>query len=213
MVMRRGHCTAARDTILRMGTPLIVAIVPAAGRSARMGTAKQLLPVGGRPMLLGVLDALLGAGGVEAVVLVTHSQLRDQIGELPPDLRVAINDDPGSAMIDSVRVGLDAAGPCDGYLVCPADAAGISPDDVRRCADAFGESPDHIIVAGHGGRRGHPMIFPHALADVVRSRECDAGLNALARNRPELVRVIPCGASALANVNTPEDYDHLGARA
>ena len=207
-----GHCNAARDTILSMSTPRIVAIVPAAGRSTRMGTAKQLLAVRGRPMLLGVLDAL-HTGGADEVVLVTHSQLRDQLGILPRDVRIAFNDDAGSTMIDSVRIGMDAAPACDGYLVCPADAAGITADDVRRCAAAFHASPYLIIIAGHDGRRGHPVFFPHALAEVVRSRECDPGLNKLARSRPEVVRVIPCGASALANVNTREDYDRLGAGA
>ena len=209
---RIGHCNAARDTIPGMGTPRIVAIVPAAGRSARMGTVKQLLNVGGRPMLLGVLETLR-AGGADELVLVTHSKLRDQLGTLPRDLRIAINDDSGSTMIDTIRIGMDAAPPCDGNLVCPADAAGITAEDVRRCAAAFRESPHLIIIAGHDGRRGHPVIFPHALAEVVRSRECDPGLNMLARSHPHLVRVIPCAASALANVNTPEDYDRLDAGA
>jgi CTP:molybdopterin cytidylyltransferase MocA len=192
-----------------MSTSRIVAIVPAAGRSTRMGTAKQLLPVSGRPMLLGVIDALRG-GGADEVVLVTHSQLRDQLGELSPDVRVALNDDADSAMIDSVRIGIEAGGACEGYLVCPADAAGIAPGDVRRCVEAFGESPQGIIVAAHGQRRGHPLIFPRALAEVVRSRACDFGLNRLAHGHPELVRVVQCGDAALTNVNTPDDYDRLG---
>ena len=195
-----------------MSVPRIVAIVPAAGRSARMGTAKQLLPVNGRAMLLGVLDALR-AGGADALVLVTHSQLRDRLVELSPDVRIAINDDAGSAMIDSVRIGMEAAGACDGYLVCPADAAGIAADDVRRCVEAFRESPQRIIVAAHGERRGHPVILPRALGDVVRSPECDAGLNQLARGRPELVSVIRSGPSGLSNVNTPDDYDRLNSHA
>jgi CTP:molybdopterin cytidylyltransferase MocA len=195
-----------------MSTSRIVAIVPAAGRSARMGTAKQLLPVSGRPMLLGVIDALRG-GGADELVLVTHSQLRDQLGELSPDVRFAINDDAGSAMINSVRIGMEAAGACDGYLVCPADAAGIAAGDVRRCVEAFRESPQCIVVAAHGQRRGHPLIFARALAEVVHSRACDSGLNRLARGRPEQVRVVQCGAAALTNVNTPDDYERLGPRA
>src|SRR5687767_13983817 len=50
----------------------VVGIIPAAGRSGRMGTPKQLLHVDGKPMLLGVVDALLG-GGVARVVVVTNS--------------------------------------------------------------------------------------------------------------------------------------------
>ncbi len=189
--------------------PRLVAIVPAAGRSARMGTPKQLLPVNDKPMLLGVVDALL-AGGADALTVVASSQLRERLGELSPVVQIVINDDAASEMIDSIRLGLEASKRCDGYLVCPSDAAGITAGDIRRCVNALRETPDRIIIASHRGRRGHPMIFPAALADVVRSRECDAGLNQLARNRPGLVRVVECGSrGTVTNVNTREDYERL----
>ena len=41
--------------------PRVFAIVPAAGRSRRMGTPKQLLDVGGRTMLAAVLEPLAAA--------------------------------------------------------------------------------------------------------------------------------------------------------
>jgi molybdenum cofactor cytidylyltransferase len=189
--------------------PRLVAIVPAAGRSARMGTPKQLLPVNARPMVLGVIDALR-AGGADALTLVVSSQLRDRLGDLSAGVRIVINDDETSEMIDSVRMGVATAGPCDGYLVCPSDAAGIAADDVRRCVGAFHQTPEQIIIASHAGRRGHPVIFPATLASVVRSRECDAGLNQLARNRPQLVRVVECvSPGTVTNVNTREDYERL----
>src|SRR5687768_17767520 len=83
---RRGgrHYTAARDSIGRMDgpkAPRVVAIVPAAGRSSRMGAPKQLLPVRDKPMLLGVIDAVRG-GGADDVVLVTHSELREALPDL-----------------------------------------------------------------------------------------------------------------------------------
>ena len=189
--------------------PRVVAIVPAAGRSARMGAPKQLLPVQGRPMVIGVVDALR-TGGADAVVLVAHSQLRDSLGGLSPDVRVAINDDATSEMIDSVRIGMNAAQDCDGYLVCPADAAGVTAADVRRCVNAFRETPERIVIASHNGRRGHPVIVPSSLAQVVNSRECDAGLNRLARNRSELIRIVECASpGTLTNVNTRDDYERL----
>src|SRR5688500_5621538 len=121
---------------------VVAAIVPAAGRSGRMGKAKPLLEVVGRPMVLGVVDALL-AGGAGRVTVVVTRDLSSQLGELPPRVSIAVNDDASSEMIDSVRVGMDATQAFDavGYLVCPADAAGISAQDVRRCVDAFAETP------------------------------------------------------------------------
>jgi molybdenum cofactor cytidylyltransferase len=187
----------------------VVAIIPAAGRSGRMGTPKQFLHVDGKPMLLGVVDALLG-GGVARVTVVTHSAVREQLPSLPPRVEVMLNDDPDTQMIESIRIGLAASPNADGYLVCPSDAARITSSDVRRCIEAFAETPGRIVIATHNGTRGHPMIFPQAMAAVVQSAECDAGLNLLSRHRPQLVREVICDSpGTVSNVNTPADYEKL----
>ena len=187
----------------------VIAIVPAAGRSARMGTPKQLLHVDGKPMLLGVVDALLG-GGVARVVVVTNSAIREALPSLPPRVDVALNDDPKTQMIESIRIGLAASPAADGFLVCPSDAARITATDVRRCIEAFAETPGRIVIATNDGTRGHPMIFPQSLAAVVQSAECDAGLNQLSRHRPQLVREVICDSpGTVSNVNTPADYEKL----
>ena len=186
-----------------------MAIVPAAGRSGRMGTPKQLLQVDGKPMLLGVVDALLG-GGVSSVIVVASSELREKFPPFPPFVSFATNDDPRTEMIDSIRVALTSSPSSEGYLVCPGDAARISAADVRRCINAFLETPNRIVVATHHGKRGHPTIFPRSLARIVRSPECDAGLNHLARNRPQLLREVACDSpGTVSNVNTPADYEKL----
>src|SRR5688572_22332476 len=172
-------------------SPQVVAIVPAAGRSGRMGTPKQLLRVDGKPMLLGIVDALLG-GGVSSVTVVASTTLVEKFPPLPPGVAIAINNDPQTEMIDSIRMGLAASEPADGYLVCPSDAARLAANDVRRCIDAFAKSPDAIVIATHGGRGGHPIIIPALLRDAVQSRECDVGLNQLARNRPQRVQRVEC---------------------
>ena len=194
----------------RRGTH-VIAIVPAAGRSGRMGTLKQLLPVDGLPMVMHVVEALR-AGGAGEVIVVASPALKEAIVDPPRDVRVVVNGDPETDMIDSIRIALDAAegAGADGFLICPCDAVGIATADVRRCTDAFTETPDHIVVATHNQKRGHPMLFPASLATSVRSPECDDGLNHLARNRPQLLRTVECDSpGTVANVNTPADYQKL----
>lgn len=187
----------------------LAAIIPAAGRSGRMGTPKQLLVVSGQPMLLGIVRALVD-GGVRRVTVVVNPVLREKLPPLPPQVDIAINDQPDTEMIDSIRIGLAASTGVDGYLICPSDAAGLSAADVRRCVDGFTQTPDRIVIATHAGRRGHPMIFPASLAAVVRSPQCDAGLNQLAKRHPQLVSEVPCDSpGTTANVNTPADYQKL----
>jgi molybdenum cofactor cytidylyltransferase len=202
------------------GVANIYAIVPAAGRSRRFGGMKQVAPAAdGKPMLRGVIDAVRD-GGVRHVLIVANEALRPHLPRLLADARVVFNDEPEAEMIDSIRLGLRAweetNGPATrdgagGFLVCPCDAAGLSADDVHRCVDAFGEDPTRLVIASRNGKRGHPILFPAALASVVLSGQCDAGLNQLAKSRPQDVKLVDCKSPGVtANVNTPQDM--TGAR-
>lgn len=194
----------------------VFAIVPAAGRSRRMGTAKQLLDIGGRTVLEALLEPL-AAAEVDGVMLVTHSAIAGQIdlarfgGTL-----LAINDDPNSEMIDSVRIGLDAwqqretIGGGDGFLVCPADQVGIATTDFNTCIEAFRKAPDRIVIATYHSRRGHPIVFPNSFVWFVRSEACDLGLRALPNTHAQRVSLVACPSpGVIRDVNTPEDYEQL----
>lgn len=194
----------------------VYAIVPAAGRSRRMGRAKQMLAVGGRPMLLAVLEPL-AAAQVAGVVLVTHRAIAEQV-----DLAhwaavfLAYNEDEHSEMIDSVRIGLrawferEAIADQDGFLVCPGDHPGISAADFDACIAVFRAAPDRIVIACRGGQRGHPLIFPAGLAAFVQSAACHQGLSALRQAHPERIALVECASPGVTtDVDTPGDYDRL----
>ena len=197
-------------------SPRVYAVVPAAGRSRRMGRAKQLLDVGGRPMVLAVLESL-AAAEVAGVGVVTHRAVAEQLkwGHLP-GVFLASNEDQTSAMIDSVRIGLrtwsDRAtvAETDGFLVCPADHPGITTADFNTCVAAFRAATDRIVIASRAGRRGHPIIFPAALASFVQSKACDCGLNTLPRAFPQRVLVVERRSKGVTqDVDTPQDYERL----
>ncbi len=193
-------------------SPRVFAIVPAAGHSQRMGRDKQLIEINGKPMLRAVVDTLIAAG-VARVMVVTRRAIVEAMG-MPHVNRahVAYNEDASSEMIDSVRIGLKESlmrfgnEPTDGILVCPADHPGLSVADVRACLDAFRETPNQIVIASHEGKRGHPMIFPVALTEFVRSSTCDSGLNAMANSHYERVLTVPCSSRGVTHdVDTPNE--------
>lgn len=191
----------------------IYAIIPAAGRSRRMGNAKQLLDIDGRPMLNVVLDSLVAAD-VFGVMLVTHRMITDALKTSIGDkINIVYNEDESSEMIDSIRMGLHAwrdrcpVDENDGFLICPADQPGISTADFNTCISAFRATPDRIVIASRDRQKGHPIIFPASLAAFVESSACDEGLNALPRGIPERVRLIPCASlGVVRDIDTPEDY-------
>ncbi len=191
----------------------IFVVVPAAGRSRRMGSDKQLLDVGGRPMVLAVLESVAG-GDVAGVALVTHRAIGDALPlPLPPGVFVVRNDNPATEMIDSIRLGLRAwrqrerLAASDGFLICPADQPGVSTADVGACIAAFRASSDRIVIAEYAGKRGHPIIFPVAMTEFVESVVCDGGLNALPRAHAGRVTVVACASrGVIRDIDTPDDY-------
>jgi len=178
-----------------------------------MGKTKQLLDIAGRPMLVAVLEPL-AAADVQGIAVAVNPLLEARLPKLPPCAFAVVNADPDSEMIDSIRLALDAwrhrATPnaIDGYLVTPADQPGIPTTDFNACINAFRANPDRIVIASRTNKRGHPIIFPAPLADFVRSREADTGLNTLPRRHPDSVQLVECPTPAITrDMDTQTDYE------
>jgi molybdenum cofactor cytidylyltransferase len=193
----------------------VFAVVPAAGRSRRMGAPKQIQPVGQGTLLDAVLKPLTPE--VAGTIVVTYSEIAEQL-ELGrfPHTHLAMNDNPRSEMIDSIRIGLgqwrarERIAENDGFLVCPGDHPGIAAEDFRRCVAAFRSDSGRIVIAARGGQRGHPIIFPTSLAPFVESPACDGGLHALPNAHPQMVQLVICESVGITrDVDTPEDYERL----
>ncbi len=198
----------------------VFGLVPAAGLSRRMGTAKQALPYKNSTVTGSVTQTMLNAK-LEAVVVVTRSELIEKIG-LPDDQRViiAINDDPDSQMMDSIMLGLrtidevsiisSTLTPTAGVLVIPGDMPTVSSHVCRQCVEVFKKDPTRIVIATAQGNRGHPMIFPFSLRPHLESMS--AGLNELPRSHAHLVSEVDVNTTAiLRDVDTPTDYENLSS--
>src|SRR5262245_58257177 len=106
----------------------VVAILPAAGASSRMGRAKLLLPFRGST-LVGAVTASLRAAGADPLVLVTapgDEELRRWAAAA--SLLTTVNPQPAQGMLSSILAGLAALGGAaalaargDVLLVSPAD--------------------------------------------------------------------------------------------
>jgi len=191
----------------------IVAIIPAAGRSTRMGRPKQLLPMDKGTMLEHVIESVLW-GDIDGLCVVTSGAVDDELalGE-DPRFILAINDDADSEMLDSIRMGMAVlnarcqVNDIDAYLVCPGDMPRVTPDDVRAVTAAFRREPDGIVIAAHQGRRGHPMVFPASLAAEV-DRIGAGGLKALIEAHTERVRIVERDSpGVIQDIDTPEDWE------
>jgi molybdenum cofactor cytidylyltransferase len=195
---------------------MIIAIVPAAGKSERMGQAKLLLPLGPRRVIEHVLAALASSQVDRTIVVAPPAA-----GELCALVRghnaeLAQLTVPTADMRASVAHGLDRAeqlwggSALDGFLVALADQPTLLSRTVDHLIARFHASARSIFIPTADGRRGHPALFAWRHADAVRSLPPDRGLNSLVAQLCSEVEECPIAApGSLEDLDTPEDFDRL----
>jgi molybdenum cofactor cytidylyltransferase len=182
----------------------IHAIIPAAGRSRRMGTQKLLLPFAGTTVIEHVVHGVRAAP-VRGVIVVVS----DEAGDVAAAARragaeIVVNPEADSEMLDSVRWGLRALpADCDAALVALGDQPTVRPEMIREMIVGGGE----IVVPVRGERRGHPILFTGRFFGDVLKHYDGVGLKGLLAEHPGHVRQIAVNDDAvLEDMDDPEAY-------
>ena len=192
---------------------MIAAIVPAAGRSRRMGRPKLILPLtDGRSVIATVLNALTGGGVSRTVVVIPPGDnalsevLKCEAAEFgasvvippiqPPDMRASVE--------HGLRELLRTAAQPTTLLLCPADSPGISAELVSRVIARAKAEPEAIVIPTFQGKRGHP---PAQIAREIPMLPDAVGVNALIKqHEPIIVEIPEAHPGAILDLDTPEDY-------
>ncbi|MCA1582543.1 MAG: nucleotidyltransferase family protein [Acidobacteria bacterium] len=189
------------------GARPLAAVVPAAGRSHRMGREKVFLPFGGSTFLEAILRTL-GSEGVRDVAVV----LRPDLGEAAAMARdsgagVLFNPDPDADMAESIRIGLDAVSPsAQAIFIWPADHPAVARATIAALSAAGSEAD--IWIPTWKQRRGHPALLGRSHVPGVFALRPGEGLRELWHGRGESVRELAVPDSGvIANIDTPEQYE------
>jgi molybdenum cofactor cytidylyltransferase len=194
---------------------MIVAIVPAAGLSSRMGRCKQLLPFAGTTVIGHIVDELLRSRVDEIRVVVGHEadRLREELS--PRGVRIIFNPDyERSDMLDSIRCGLaNLPRKCRAILVAPGDQPAISAELIDALIGCYSTAGRTIIVPIHAGRRGHPVLFAASYRAELLSQYDQLGLRELlAAHADDIFDLEVPAELAVTDMNYPEDYQRELAR-
>jgi molybdenum cofactor cytidylyltransferase len=196
------------------------AVLPAAGKSARMGRPKLALPLGGCSVLERVVEAVRRAG-VEAVVVV----IGPHVPELAPLAEAAgahalLLPEETADMRATVEHGLRwleerfRPAPADRWLLLPADHPTLDAELVRRLLEARARAADRsIVIPTFHGRRGHPAVIDWKHVAGVRALPPGLGLNRYFRQQSEETLEVPVESpEVLCDLDTPEEYERLMRR-
>jgi molybdenum cofactor cytidylyltransferase len=190
------------------------AIVPAAGRSERMGRPKLLLPVAGRPVIDHVLAAWTASVVTRTIVVVRSedAELLERCHAFPVDIVAPSR--PPADMKASVQLALAhiaeryTPAESDAWLLAPADLPRLATGLIDELLGAYDPAEEKAVAPTCEGRRGHPIVLPWRIAREAPALASDEGLNVLVARMPR--HEIPCDdAIQWQDLNDPAEYDRL----
>ena len=187
---------------------MVVAVVLAAGSSARMGRPKLTLEVEGKPMLEKVLRTLRETK-VEGVVVV--------LGADEPEVRkgagfsgekVIVNHRHQEGMSSSLKLAIRSVGRGTGaVMVVLGDMPLLSAETVDLLIDAYDASRPKAAVPICSGRRGNPVILDRSLFPQVMNLRGDVGAKSvIAENEGAVLEVAVEDRGVLVDVDDPAGY-------
>jgi len=186
----------------------VSAILLAAGRSQRMDTKKQLLPIHGRPAVVRCLESLRDANAAEIVLVIgpQAGDIMDAARGFP--VRFVVNEIPESDMATSVKTGLTCIDrDATGVLVCLCDHPLVRTATIEAMLSAHARMPDAIIIPVYNGRKGHPTLFPRLLLEELGT---GATLRDIIGHHHEKISFLTVDdEGVILDMDTPEDYRRI----
>ena len=186
----------------------VLGVVPAAGRSTRMGSPKPLLDADG-PTFLARVVGILREGGASTVVV----GVRESPGPVAAEARGAgarlvVPDDVEAGPIATVQAALRMVEDADALLLHPVDHPLVDPETVRILIQAARESPEAgVVVPAVGEETGHPVLFRSALFAELLEPDLEEGARTVVRrDRDRVLEVQVNDPGVLADLNTLGDY-------
>lgn len=189
------------------------ALIPAAGRSRRMGTSKLLLPWQGTTVIEHLIATLTRAD-IAAVVIVMRPDdvaLQDVVQRTSAVAVIPDHEPPD--MRDSVELGLRAIrqrfAPTDedAWLLIPADHPLLEAEVLDGLLERWRLGDCEALMPTFDRKRGHPTLLSWSLAARVEQLPREVGVNSLLRSPTTRVIELPTAReSVLTDLDTPEDY-------
>lgn len=185
----------------------VCGVILAAGAGSRFeasgGTGpKPLAEVDGIALVDRSLAALVDAGLDEVVLVDGRTDLSDRRGS---GVTVLHNASWADGIATSLHLAVEHARARghEAVVIGLADQPGVSTDAWRAVAAAPPEPP--IAVATYAGRRGNPVRLAASVWELLPATG-DEGARTLMRERPDLVREVPCTGEPW-DVDTVEDLE------
>jgi molybdenum cofactor cytidylyltransferase len=200
-------------------------MILAAGESSRMGSDKALLPwppltpAGGAAkdtFLSAAIRSLLSTDFVVVVAGANESVLAPVV--YANGASIVVNPDPSRGQFSSLQLGLHEVlnRGRDAALITLVDRPPVSEVTVDLLRAAFESAPENIwaVVPAFSGKHGHPYVVGREMMEVFLQAQPTASAREIEHQHQDRIRYVSVDDPFVAmNINTPEDYAALVAKA
>lgn len=182
-------------------------IVLAAGRSRRLGQAKQLLLVDGETMIHRSVRLALATDPTDCVVVCGPDPglLAQAVADLACRCIACMDAEHGLSA--SLRCGLAALDEsCAGALILLTDQPDLDAAHLQALREAWSGQCDGAAASGYAGTLGVPALVPRAWFTDLAGLQGDSGARELLRARVDRVRVVNA-AQLERDIDSPGDLE------
>ena len=195
----------------------IAAVILAAGRSSRMGRAKQVEVVDGVPMVVRAVTTAL-ACGADRVWVVTGAHATAVEAVLMPycqqhlHLRLLHNAEWETGQASSVCCAIEALSPqIAAALFLPVDQPFLPVALLQALIAAWRQGALLAAPVVDGQQRGAPAIFDRTLFPELLALAGDVGARPLLQRHRAALVTVPAQAMWLRDIDTPADLAATGS--
>lgn len=175
-------------------------VVMAAGDARRFGGNKLAEKVGGKSLIRRALEAV-PAEELSAVAVVTqYPEVEALAGTF--GFRPVRNPHPDWGISHTIRLGLEALGPCGAAMFLVSDQPFLRRETVAAEVEFFRRHPDKLVGLSHGGVRGNPCIFPASYFPELLALREDRGGSSVIRRHEEDLLLFEAAAEELEDIDT-----------
>jgi molybdenum cofactor cytidylyltransferase len=182
-------------------------ILLAAGNSARMGSAKQLMNFKGKPLLRHAAEVACRCDCAPVIVVLgaREHDLREVLRDLP--LEIVVNDSWSKGIGTSIKMGLHALetrAVC-GVIFALADQPFITAEFLNGLAEHHARTKKPIVASRYSGTIGVPAFVSRQLFPKLLALEPHQGCKNILLDGSHEALLLDCPEAAI-DIDSPADY-------
>lgn len=187
-------------------------VILAAGRSARLGQPKQLLPYHGETLLKHAAHAALQTKLQPVAVVLgdNHALIKKELENLT--VTIVVNESWTEGIASSVRIGLHTVLKKDPgvdaiiFMVC--DQVHVSASVLNHLLEKQSQTKAPIIASAYKNSMGTPALFHKHFFAQLALLSGDKGAVKIIKENADLTETISFPRGSI-DIDTPEDYQSL----